>query len=357
MMKNTPKISVIIPAKDSAETLPRTIESLQKQTYLPTEIIVVINENDNSTRDLQAQIKEGQIKVIVTEAPSHFMRDAQWKRREGGRVATGEVLFFTDSKAFLEVHALAETINLMQTYRKEAVAGAACAWPEQKGFSARLQDAALVKNNPEFPKIGFLNKTNFGKTESLPVTTALAMTRRVFDLVEADFGVDFSASASSYEDYVLAWLVVEKDIEILITNRVISYHKHRTSLKRYFQQIARSGQGAAMLDYRYPQCPLGGRRRKQVLAVLTTVSFTLGTFFGLLLSSNWLAIYILSLCSLIGYSLLAIGNVLKAQRLDGVLMPFFTILLILNFSLHFLKSWLKRGRQSVFELQQYVQIN
>src|SRR5690606_3272053 len=91
------------------------------------------------------------------------------------------------------------------------------------------------------------------------------------DLIKDDFGLDYSRVASTYDDYVTAWILVKNDIKILLTNEVVTYHKHRLSLKDYFRQISRSGQSAALLLKFYPDNPFSKRRLLQVFSLLVAI--------------------------------------------------------------------------------------
>jgi cellulose synthase/poly-beta-1,6-N-acetylglucosamine synthase-like glycosyltransferase len=351
-------VSVVIPARDSQDTIHRTIESLAHQTRRPDEVIVVAGNGDLTRMALKDYIENGFVRIMEVDPPAHMIRDAHWKRREGAKIAKGDVIFFTDSKVILEEHAIQRALELMDQYNVMAVAGISPAWPDQaSNFVAKVHDKALVRNNPEFSDVGFLTEKNFGRTESLPVTSVLMMTRQAFERIRDDFGVEFSAIASTYDDYVIAWLLVKSGITILVTNRVIGYHKHRLKWKDYVGQISRSGQSAAVMVHQYPDCPFGKRRLTQALVILGLTVASLITAITSTLALGFTAIWIITTLAIGGYIILGIANAIKAKDVWGFLIPPFTAVLIFTFVFHFTKGWVKNGRFEPKEVKRYLQIH
>lgn len=351
-------VSVVIPARDSQNSIRRTIQSLAHQTRPPDEVIVVVGKDDPTRMTIEDYIDNGFVQILGTDPPTRFVRDAHWKRWRGANAAKGNILFFTDSKVILEVHAIQRALELMERHDVMVVVGVVPAWPEQaKSFMAKVQDRGLVQNNPDFPDVGFLTKENFGRTESLPGMGAFCMSRLAFERIQDDFGVEFSARALSYEDYVTAWLLVRQGISVLTTNRVVGYHKHRLVLSEYLTQISRSGQGAVAMKFQYPDCPFGKRRLIQVLAILGLTATSLIAAATLILAFGFLAILGMVAFAIGCYFILGTANVIKAKDIWGFLIPLFTTLLIFTFTLHFMKGWVKRGNLESQEALRYLQIH
>jgi len=351
------KVSVVIPARDSQGTIRTTVETLHNQTRQPDEVIIVVGENDSTHVTIEDFIASGFVTMIVTKPSKDYIRDAQFKRWVGVQKSLGNIVFLTDSKVFLEKHALENALRLMGEHQISVVGGITPCWPDQAyNFWAALHDKALVSNLPQFPEVGLLTAENFGKTESLPVTAALMMTRDVFEKVEDDFALEFSKVASTYDDYVLSWLIVKAGYAILVTNQVIVRHKHRVNWLRYAKQIARSGQSAAVMAKMYPDCPFGMRRLKQVnlikIALLLAVVSSLFT----IVAFKWVAITFGLLLSIVSYMVLGVLNVIKAKEFRAFLFPLFTILLILNFALHFNKTYVQTSYSSS-TVKKYLQIH
>lgn len=351
------KVSVVIPARDSQSTIRTTVKTLHNQTRRPDEVIIVVGKNDFTHVTIEDFIASGFVTMIVTKPPNDYVRDTQWKRWQGVQKSLGDIIFLTDSKVFLEEHALENALRLMEEHQVSVVGGITPAWPDQEdNFWAALHDKALVSNLPQFSVAGLITAENFGKTESLPVTAALMMTRDVFEKVEDDFALEFSKVGASYEDFVLSWLIVKAGYTILVTNQVIGYHKHRINWSGYFMQLGRSGQGAAVMAKMYPDCPFGARRLKQVNLIKIALLLVVVSGLFAAMVDKGAAIAVGLLLSVVGYLVLGVLNVIKAKKLQAFLFPLFTILLILNFALHFNKTYAQTSYDP-FAVKKYLQIN
>ena len=91
--RDAPAVSVIIPARDAAATLPRTLSSLEKQELdVAFEVIVVDNGSTDETAELAEShsLRPRVIRRTRGEGPAAA-------RNEGAAAAFGSVLAFTDS--------------------------------------------------------------------------------------------------------------------------------------------------------------------------------------------------------------------------------------------------------------------
>ena len=87
-------VSVIIPARNEAESLPNLLRSLANQTLTPAEVIVV---DDGSTDDTAALATAGGAQVIhATSLPTGWVGKS-WACHLGSLQARGEVLAFLDA--------------------------------------------------------------------------------------------------------------------------------------------------------------------------------------------------------------------------------------------------------------------
>jgi glycosyltransferase involved in cell wall biosynthesis len=102
-----PKVSIVIPTKNSAKTIESCILSAKYQTFSENEIIIVDSNSTDSTINLATQL---QCKVISTE------QSLLGARYEGFRAAQGDYILMLDSDQVLERDAVERSILFLQSY-------------------------------------------------------------------------------------------------------------------------------------------------------------------------------------------------------------------------------------------------
>jgi len=106
-----PFFSVIIPAYNRASILPETIDSIQQQSFLSWEIIVVDDGSKDNTAEIikDLAVRDQRIKYVYQD---NAERSAA--RNNGARHAEGRYLFFLDSDDGFEPHHMHEVHALLQ---------------------------------------------------------------------------------------------------------------------------------------------------------------------------------------------------------------------------------------------------
>jgi chlorobactene glucosyltransferase len=97
--KTTPKVSIILPARNEEEFIGKCLDSLIKQDYQNYEIIVIDDSSDDSTGKIISEYAKRDSKIIPITArpkPEGWM-GKNWACIEGYQKATGELLLFTDA--------------------------------------------------------------------------------------------------------------------------------------------------------------------------------------------------------------------------------------------------------------------
>ena len=97
--KSSPKVSIIIPARNEEEFIGKCLDSLIKQDYENYEIIVIDDSSDDATGEIISEYAKRDSKIIPVSArpkPEGWM-GKNWACMEGYRKATGELLLFTDA--------------------------------------------------------------------------------------------------------------------------------------------------------------------------------------------------------------------------------------------------------------------
>jgi 4,4'-diaponeurosporenoate glycosyltransferase len=98
-----PSVSIIIPARNEEKSLPILFASLRDQSFIPYEIIVVVNQSQDRTLDIAE--KEG-VKTIQSEPLPAGWMGKPWACYQGAKAAKGEILIFLDADTFFEKEGL-----------------------------------------------------------------------------------------------------------------------------------------------------------------------------------------------------------------------------------------------------------
>jgi glycosyltransferase involved in cell wall biosynthesis len=129
------KLSVIIPARNAAATLPRCLEALAASTRPPDEIIVVDNGSTDGTSDLARQ--HGVCVVYFGGPP----RGGGPVRNRGADMARGDVLVFVDADVAVHADALARFEQVLTGYPEiAAVFGSYDDHPPSPSLAARYKN-------------------------------------------------------------------------------------------------------------------------------------------------------------------------------------------------------------------------
>jgi glycosyltransferase involved in cell wall biosynthesis len=97
--KTSPKVSIILPARNEEEFISKCLDSLINQDYENYEIIVIDDSSEDSTGKIISEYSKKHPKVIPVSArpkPEGWM-GKNWACMEGYKKATGELLLFTDA--------------------------------------------------------------------------------------------------------------------------------------------------------------------------------------------------------------------------------------------------------------------
>ena len=176
MAKVEIKISVVIPAKNRARTLPSCLDSVLAQTFPPTEVIVV----DDGSNDDTKQIVESYSNRSVRYVRLIDGAGAQAARNLGIRLATHDWIAFQDSddiwletkndrqiKELVKYHFDPNKVIYCDCVRREVNTGI-CSYMDNGDFEGNSYSKLLVKPGPMFQgilvsksalqRIGFLDE-------------------------------------------------------------------------------------------------------------------------------------------------------------------------------------------------------
>jgi len=150
-----PKISVIIPSYEHADTIETCLLSLFNQTFRDFEIIVV---NDGSTDDTAEVLEKhkDRIKIINQEnlgAPA--------ARNRGFKESTGQFVIFSDADVDAKPEMLAKMFEILEKNRESSYAYSSFMWGKKK-FALHEFDGEALK------QMNYITSTTLIRREHFP---------------------------------------------------------------------------------------------------------------------------------------------------------------------------------------------
>jgi glycosyltransferase involved in cell wall biosynthesis len=109
-----PLVSVIIPARDEAHIIERTVRAFLAQTYANIEVIVVNDRSTDATGDIVRAIHDDRLTVIDGIEPPPGWLGKPWALHQGSRAARGELLLFVDADLIYAPAALGAAVAYLQ---------------------------------------------------------------------------------------------------------------------------------------------------------------------------------------------------------------------------------------------------
>jgi GT2 family glycosyltransferase len=114
-------VSILITTFNSAQFIERCLDSVQRQSYRPLEIIVVDNASTNGTRELLAKRGTG-INVVCNDANVGFAA----AQKQAFRAAQGRWLLSLNPDVVLRPNFFAEAVSMGDLAKLPAVLSSIC---------------------------------------------------------------------------------------------------------------------------------------------------------------------------------------------------------------------------------------
>ncbi len=111
-MKKNNLVSIIIPTRNSAETLENTLKSIKNQTYKNIEVIIVDGKSSDKTSEIAKKYKSKVFTFVPKVKPGTF--DATMKRNYGVVKSKGKYVYYLDSDMELEKNLIKEAVSLCE---------------------------------------------------------------------------------------------------------------------------------------------------------------------------------------------------------------------------------------------------
>jgi GT2 family glycosyltransferase len=235
----TLRLSLVIPVRDAARTLPSTLEALSGLDPAPDEILLVDNgSTDDTPGRLASYAAAAATKVVVLHEPR---RGASMARNLGARAATGEVVVFTDADCCPRPDWLAALGAPLADPSVGAVAGRLASTPPR----GLVEAFGSLFTLPALP--GPARHTRWTPWAGGFPTANLAVRR---DLLERAGGFDESVALYG-EDYDLCARLYAAGAAIVYTPHAVVEHQHRVGLAPMLRQAFGFGRSQAWLLRRH----------------------------------------------------------------------------------------------------------
>jgi glycosyltransferase involved in cell wall biosynthesis len=212
-----PQISVIIPARNAARTLPKLLDSLGHSSLMPREIIVVDDASVDATLAICQQYQVRIIQQIERVGPARA-------RNIGAAAASSDILVFLDADVMVMPHTLAQ---IAQAFRIQpdliGLSGVYAKIPANEGYFPRYK-AALTH-------FWFRDCERFESFE----TACAAISKVIFDRLG---GFDERYRGADVEDYEFGYRLGQLG-PIRLDNRIEVAHHFPGFLKNavnYYQR-------------------------------------------------------------------------------------------------------------------------
>ena len=209
-------ISVLIPAKDAAETIEKCLRSVFSQRYVGADIDVIVIDDGSIDRTGEIAKRCGARVIRQDHSGPAVARNA------GAKIAWGDVLVFTDADCVPDLEWLH---NLLQPFVDPLVVGT-------KGTYQTHQSSIV----PRFvqQEYGFkYQRMARQKTIDFIDTYSAAYRREVF---QDNGGFDSAFAVPSVEDQEFSFRLARKGYRMAFAPRAVVYHQHDRDIREYLQR-------------------------------------------------------------------------------------------------------------------------
>ncbi len=182
--KDFPLVSVIIPTRNSGNTLKTVLEAIKSQTYAYIQLIVVDNKSKDDTLEIASQ---------YTDNIHNYGNERSEQKNYGAKIAMGELLFFLDSDAEPTPDVIQDCVNTLTKYNADMVI-----IPEfhsGKGFWAKVKtfERKIYLGNDSVEAPWFFKKEAFMKVGGYNETLIAGEDWHLFDCLK-DMGYTYCRS-------------------------------------------------------------------------------------------------------------------------------------------------------------------
>jgi len=252
--------SVIIPVYNRPEEVDELLDSLTKQTYSNFETLIIEDGSREKCNDIVEKYRNQlDIKYYFKENSGQG-----FSRNFGFEKATGDYFVVFDSDCLIPPHYFETVNNFLNQHKLDAYGGPD---REHKSFKPVQKAISYVMTSPLTTGGIRGNKKHTGKFH--PRSFNMGISRQVF---EKTGGYRITRMG---EDIEFSIRIIEKGFKTGLIPDAYVYHKRRTNLKQFFNQLHFFGRARINISRFYPD-------EIKIIHTLPAL-FTLGTIFLLTL--------------------------------------------------------------------------
>jgi chlorobactene glucosyltransferase len=281
-----PLVSVIVPARNEAMNIERSVRSILATEYRPIELIVVDDRSSDATAEIVERLArageaEGRLRLVRgAELPEGWFGKS-WAIIQGYRVARGDVLLFTDADTWHHPDLLPRTVTVLTTEHVDLVS--VVSRQEMVTFWERLvQPHVLLALASRVGDVRRVNRTRV-TWDAIASGAYILTRRRAYDTV----GTHEAVRGTVAEDVALAQAYVRHHLDIFLT------HATQFMSVRMYRSLAEIVEGwsknlALGVPLMFPPLPLV-RRAAPYLMWLPALCWLLPPLFWAVYGWSWAA--------------------------------------------------------------------
>jgi chlorobactene glucosyltransferase len=212
-----PLVSVIVPARNEAMNIERSVRSILATEYRPIEVLVVDDRSSDTTAEIVERLArsggaEGRLRLVRgAELPEGWFGKS-WAIVQGYRVARGDLLLFTDADTWHHPELLPRTVTVLTAERVHLVS--VVSRQEMVTFWERLvQPHVLLALASRVGDLRRVNRTRI-TWDAIASGAYILTTRRAYDAV----GTHETVKGAIAEDVALAQAYVRHHLDIFLTH-------------------------------------------------------------------------------------------------------------------------------------------